>query len=145
MSRRQQLGIVLAIFGLIQTVVPTFAHHVGPALSVAIRFRISTLHSECGLLLPATPATTAPDGAGEIPVESTDSTEVLELESLCWVDGTESSRSLQRLSATIEPLTLTPVPSHLDAVVRLRRDAWMLGVAQRVPSNVTARLCRFLC
>ena len=145
MSRTQRLGVVVALFALVQTLAPTLVHHVGPSLSVSIRFRVSTLHSECGLLLPATAPTAEAEGAREIPAESTDSTEVLELESLCWVDGTEPSRSVQRLSASVEPMTLTPVPSRLDATERLRRDAWALGVARRVPSDLSTQLCRFLC
>jgi hypothetical protein len=145
MSRTRRLGVAVALFALVQTLAPTLVRHVGPSLSVSIRFRVSTLHSECGLLLPATAPTAEPEGAGEAPAESTNSNGVLELESLCWVDGTESSRSVQRLSATVEPMTLTPVPSRLDATERLRLNAWALGVARRVPGDPSAQLCRFLC
>jgi hypothetical protein len=140
-----RLGVVLAIFGLVQTLAPMLLHHVGPSLSVSIRFRVSTLHSECGLLLPATAPLAAPEGAGEGPAESTDSSEVPELESLCWVEGTESSRSVQRLSSAVEPMTLTPVPSCVDTAERIRRDAWTLGLARMAPADLSARLCRFLC
>jgi hypothetical protein len=135
----------LAILGIVQTFAPTLMRHVRPSLSVSIRFRVSTLHSECGLALSLTPLTVEPEGTQEVPAESTDTAEVPELESLCWVEGTETSRAVERFSSAAEPLTIIPVPSSTDAPERVRRDSWTLGLARKAPADLPAQLCRFLC
>jgi hypothetical protein len=141
----QRLGVVLAILGLVQTLAPTLMRHIRPSLSISIRFRVSTLHSECGQVAVLTPPTVAPEGAQEGSAESTDSTEVLELESLCWFEGTETPRVVPRFSAAAEPVVIMPVPSSTDDPGQVRNASWTLGLARRAPTDRSTQLCRFLC
>jgi hypothetical protein len=144
MSWAQRLAVVLAIVGLAPTLASKLVRPVRPSLSVSIRFRVSTLHSECGLLTASTPLPVAPEHDGETAEETTDSGEFLEPEGVSWLEGTAPSRWVHRVRV-VAPTAYSPPPSRSNASERLRRNTRTLAVARSTPAERAAELCRFLC
>lgn len=147
-GRVRRIAALLALFGIVQTLAPTLLRHVRPSLSVSIRFRVSTDHSELGVV-PATVTSETPasdsEANGETSGESSDATDLLKLEGLTWLEGTAPShltRGPYPLAHAGPPLR---TPAASNGSIRDRWQSWRLEASRTEPPPLTAQLCRFLC
>jgi len=150
-SRTLRLAVILAIFGLGQTLAPSLLRHSRPSLKVSQRFSVPTPLTAVDVERLVTTATTSEASWSEAEPENesseapTGSNDLLELENLTWPEGTTPRRSVQGSHPRDLAALSTSLPVVEDSSERARGRDWSLSVSRATPVKLTARLCRFLC